>query len=190
MGKSPKIFVVSGPSGVGKNTIVAGINLKKLNLEIPISFTTRARRKNEIEGRDYKFISKKEFLEFLENGDLLEHTFFNQNYYGLLKSDVNKILKERKNVLAILDIEGAIQVKKHFPNQSILIFIKTTLAELKTRLVNRGQNTPEQIRERLAIAKKELIQSKKLYDYFIFNKHNQSKRATKELEKIIKENLK
>jgi len=167
--KKGKLIVISGPSGVGKTTLY-----KKLledfkdSLSFSISATTRKPRKGEIDGKDYYFISKQEFLEKIKNNEFLEWTFIYDNYYGTLFKNVNEIINNGKNCLLDVDVQGGTKIKMEFKD-SILIFIAPpSFDELKKRIEQRKTDTPESIKERITNAERELNYSK-FYDYIIIN---------------------
>ena len=184
--KEGKLIVVSGPSGVGKDTIVNEYLKIHPEDEISVSMTSRGKREGETEGLNYYFRTKEEFEEAIKNDDLLEYTIYNNNYYGTPKSEIENRLKEGKNVILVIEVVGAANVKRMMKDKCTLIFIMPpSMEELKNRLVKRNSSTDtiENINERLDIAKDEIVESKK-YDYKIIN--DTVEKSVKELEKIIK----
>lgn len=163
------IIVLSGFSGAGKGTIMKHLlqnHPGEFNLSI--SATTRKKRQGEVDGRDYFFKTREEFDSMIENGDLLEYATFNNNSYGTPKSYVEKLVNEGKDVLLEIEIQGALQVKKIFP-EAVLLFVMPPSADaLKERLVGRGTETEEVVAERLAISNKE-AEFMPQYDYLIVN---------------------
>ena len=163
------VTVLSGFSGAGKGTI-----MKKLLAKYPddyylsISATTRAPREGEEDGREYFFKTRDEFEAMIGRGEFLEHAQFNGNYYGTPKDYVDKLVAQGKNVLLEIEVQGALQVRKIYP-QALLLFVTPPSArELKDRLTGRGTETDEVISERLAISAREshlMVQ----YDYLIIN---------------------
>ena len=163
-----KMFVVSGPSGVGKGTVVSEMMRRNAEIALSISATTRGKRAGEEEGVNYFFKTEADFLKMIENGGFLEWAQFCGNYYGTPKAPVEKKLSEGKDVILEIELQGAMEVKKNFP-ESILIFIAPpTLEELVSRIRNRGTEGEEAIALRMETAKKE-IQSAKEYDYILVN---------------------
>lgn len=163
-----KMFVISGPSGVGKGTVVSEMMRRNAEIALSISATTRGKRAGEEEGVNYFFKTEADFLKMIENGGFLEWAQFCGNYYGTPKAPVEKKLSEGKDVILEIELQGAMEVKKNFP-ESILIFIAPpTLEELVSRIRNRGTEGEEAIALRMETAKKE-IQSAKEYDYILVN---------------------
>lgn len=181
------IFVISGPSGVGKTTLLKELlkdHLLKNKLVKSISFTTRPRRANEKDKEDYFFLSKEEFERKKKSKKILEWTRYLGYDYGTPKDFVEKQLREGKSVLLCLDLKGAFRIKKLYPYNSVTIFLKPpSLKALKERIIKRSRRiSSEELKERLKIAKEELLDCKR-YDYWILNKN--LKQAKQELKGII-----
>lgn len=185
--KEGKLIVVSGPSGVGKDTIVNKYLESHKEDQLSISMTSRSMREGEVNGVNYYFKTKEEFEKAIIDGDLLEYTLYNGNYYGTPKSEIEERLKNGINVILVIEVVGAQNVKKMMGDKCTLIFIlPPSMEELKNRLINRGTDSKESIEGRLDIAKDE-IKTSKVYDYKIVN--DDLDNAVKELEKIIKNNI-
>ncbi len=187
MSKRGKVLIVSGSAGSGKSTVLTPF--KDGNFEpfrFSVSATTRAPRAGEINGRDYLFISKGEFEEMIENGELLEHAVFNKNYYGTPKAPVEKLMEEGKVVILEIEVDGAEQVMSAFDDKDIIsVFLSPPdYKTLETRLRNRGTNTEEDILERLERAKVELTFSR-LYKHILFNFDNRSGDVTRAIVDIV-----
>ena len=176
-----KLIVISGPSGVGKGTIVNEL-LKKGDYALSISCTTRAPRVGEREGVSYFFISKDKFLTMIAEKGFLEYDNHFENYYGTPKDFVEKQL-QTKNVILEIEVNGALAVKKSYPEAILIMIAPPSTDELKSRLVGRGTESAENIKERLARLEYELSQSDK-YDYTVIN--DDLARAVEEIENIIK----
>lgn len=181
-----KIFVISGPSGVGKGTIVRHLIGKLPEVALSTSVTTRPPRPGEINGIHYFFIKKETFLDKLKKGGFLEWTEFAGNYYGTDKNIMELTIKEGFNLILEIDVKGALQVKEKKP-EAVLIFIEPpSIDELKSRLFKRKTESEEQIQKRLSIVKSEL-EKKDKFDYCILN-DNLDEAFTK-VENIIYKHL-
>ncbi len=185
-----KIIIISGPSGVGKKTIIDQfINDPKLNIKYSISATTRKPREGETHGKDYYFLDNQDFVKKINNNDFLEWAEFANNKYGTLKSEINNILKT-SNVILEIEVQGAVQVInqiKNMNNDFISIFIvPPNIEELEKRLRNRNTETEEKIKLRLAKAKEELKQQD-IYNYIVLN--DNATRAANEIVDILKKSL-
>jgi len=183
-----KLFIISGPSGVGKDTI-ASAQLQNINFGLikPPSYTTRKMREGEENGKDYYFVDQKKFMELAKNKEILEYNFYNQNYYGTSKSAITKALNANKNVLLAIDVNGAMHFKKEFPD-CFLIFIDSPLSDIKKRLLRRGKNTQDEIKERLERAKKEQ-EFKKYYNVIAQNPQGHPEKTVMAVEKVIEKEL-
>ncbi|MCV3728268.1 guanylate kinase [Ureaplasma miroungigenitalium] len=184
-----KIIVFSGPSGVGKKTILDQIfNKQSLNLTYSISMTTRAQRPGEVNGVDYYFVSPEDFNQAIANNELIEWAEFVNNRYGTLKKEVERLRNDGKNVLLEIEVVGALQVLELFKNDDLLsIFIlPPSLKELERRLLFRNTETREVINQRLQKAEKEMA-IKHIYQYNIIN--DDPKNAAHTLEAILKKEL-
>ena len=176
-----KLIVISGPSGVGKGTIVNEL-LKKGDYALSVSCTTRAPRVGEREGVSYFFISKQKFLSMIEEDGFLEYDNHFENYYGTPKEFVKNQL-QTKNVILEIEVNGALSVKNSYPEAILIMIAPPSVDELKSRLVGRGTESAEDIESRLARLDYELSQSGK-YDYTVIK--DDLERAIGEIEKIIK----
>jgi len=163
------LIIYSGPSGVGKSTILAEL-LKnpKLNLDFSVSMTTRAPRGVEKEGIDYFFVDKETFEKSIEKDELLEYAKYVDNYYGTPKAYVEKKRNEGKNVILEIDIQGGLQVINKVKEAISVFILPPSLELLKERLIGRGTDKPEVIEKRLAQAQRE-IDSSIAYKYRIVN---------------------
>ncbi len=161
------LLIISGPSGSGKGTVVKELD-PELGYALSISVTTRKPREGEVDGRDYFFASKKEFEELRDKGDLLEHAQFCGNYYGTPKSYVMQQIQKGKVVVLEIEVNGALQVKKLYPEAVSVFLMPQNMAELKHRLCKRNTEDMETIEERLRRAKDEL-KLVEMYDYLVIN---------------------
>ena len=161
------LLAVSGPSGVGKGTIVKTILDRRADVVESVSCTTRPPREGEIHGKHYFFLSQEEFQRRIAEDDFLEYNEHFGNYYGTPKSFVKEALKERSVIMEI-EVVGALNAKKAFPECLLVMVVPPSVEELKKRLAGRGSETEEQIEKRLARMNYELSH-KDQYDYVIVN---------------------
>lgn len=167
-----KLIVFSAPSGSGKTTIVRHLlKQKELNLEFSISATSRAKRGNEIHGKDYYFLDIKDFKNRIKNDEFLEwEEVYRDNFYGTLKTEIERIWGKGKNVIFDIDVSGGLRIKNKFPEETIGIFIKPPdLNELVIRLKERGEESEDKISMRVAKAPAELATAP-LFDHIVVNK--------------------
>lgn len=150
------LIVVSGPSGVGKGTIVSRVRQAKPEYELSISLTTRAPRPHEVNGEDYWFVSRREFRQRIDEAGMLEWAEFSGNLYGTPRAEVVHLLAAGKTVLLEIEVEGARQVKSAMP-QALTVFIRPpSMFELAARLRGRGTEDAEEVDRRLRTAEMEL----------------------------------
>ena len=163
-----RLFVLSGPSGVGKGTVCKALFERRDDLCLSVSATTRAPRLGEVDGVHYIFLSDEEFTDWVENGRFLEWATYCDHRYGTPLHKVEELLCEGKDVLLEIELQGSLQVKQKLP-ESILIFVlPPSMSELRSRLVGRGTEEPEVIEARLLRAAEEMKYVSK-YDYILMN---------------------
>lgn len=167
MNKKGVFIVISGPSGVGKNTI-ADVLVDKGYGIYSVSMTTRKMRDGEIEGRDYFFVNTQVFEDNISKDNFLEYAKYNDNYYGTLKSFVFDNIENGTNVIAVVDIQGGVNIEKIFPEAALIFIMPPSFEELERRLRSRNTDSEEDILKRLEIAKKEMNFSSH-YDYVVIN---------------------
>ena len=164
----PLLIVISGPSGVGKDSVVQGLKECGLPVHFVVTATTRPRRENEIHGKDYFFVSKDEFAHMIETQELIEYAIVYNDYKGIPKQQVRDALASGKDVVMRLDVQGAATVRKLAP-QAVLIFLTTRSEdELVNRLKARKTEKPEELSLRIATARQELRRVTE-FDYVIVN---------------------
>ena len=173
-----RLIVVSGPSGSGKGTILGEI-LKSPDYVYSVSATTRQPRQGEIDGRHYFFMQKTEFEERILQNGFIEYAEYNGNYYGTPVDFVNANLKNGKNVILEIEVQGAMQIKKTIPDALFIFMTPESRTELEKRLRLRGSEDEQTIKRRLAIADRELS-SALLYDYVIFNEKGKQEKAVED----------
>lgn len=160
-------IVLSGPSGVGKGSICKSI-LGKFNSWYSVSMTTRSPREGEVNGKDYYFVSVSEFEEKIKENDFLEYAKYNNNYYGTLKSVINEKLDNNIDVITEIEINGAKNIKKLYPDSVLIYILPPSLEELKERLIKRNTESISVINERMNITMNE-INNIDIYDYVVCN---------------------
>jgi len=182
-GSKSKVFIVSAPSGCGKTTLCKKLLKDKCKLHQSVSITTRPPRRGERNGSDYFFVSAEEFIRMIDAKELLEYEENFGYLYGTPKKAVEDLLKKGKNVLLSIDVKGAMNVRKNYPQDSVLIFIMPpSMDELKKRLESREADTTKAILNRLKVAKQE-VACRDRYDYVVVN--DRLGAAYKKLKEII-----
>lgn len=179
--KKGKFIVISGPSGVGKGTICNRL-INELNAWYSVSTTTRSPREGEVDGVNYFFVTREEFEKKIKEGAFLEYNLYNNNYYGTSKEIVNEKINKGINVFSEIDVNGAHNIKKIFPDALLIYIAPPSIEVLRERLIGRGTESLEKINQRLEIAKKEL-QEVDFYDYVIVN--DDLEVATDKIKNII-----
>jgi guanylate kinase len=182
----PPVFVITGPSGAGKGTLIKALAERVPELEVAISATTRLLRRGEEDAREYYFLSDGDFARRVAAGEFLEHvTYVSGQRYGTLRSEVDRIAAEGRVCVLELETEGALNVKERLPN-AITIFIKAPLAELERRLRERATESAGEIGERLDLAQHQLRQESE-FDYVVEN--DDILRAVDELVGLVRREL-
>ncbi|MGD2058082.1 MAG: guanylate kinase [Anaerolineales bacterium] len=166
--KLPLLIVISGPSGVGKDSAVQRMKERGLPIHFVVTATTRPQRDNEQHGVDYFFVSREQFAEMIENDDLIEYAVVYGDYKGIPKSQVQEALASGTDVVMRVDVQGAQTIRKLYP-EALLIFLSTrTEDELVHRLEQRKTESPEDLKLRIATARKEMLKVD-LFDYYVIN---------------------
>ena len=183
MKNQKKLIILTGPSGVGKGTVIKEILGKYKNIWLSISATTREPREGEKEGENYYYLSEENFKEMIKQNLFLEWAQFAGNYYGTPLSFVNEKIKSGFTVLLEIEVEGAKQIKEKFPNCLSIFLLPPDKTELERRIRNRGTESEEAIQKRLSRASYE-ISSSNQFDFEVIN-HNIDE-TTKNIIKLIK----
>lgn len=168
MSKEGSLVVVSGFSGAGKGTVMKALTAKYENYALSISATTRAPREGEVDGREYFFKTRQEFEQMIQDEALIEYAEYVGNYYGTPKDYVFSNMKEGRDVILEIEIQGALKIKKKFPEAVLLFITPPSAKELKNRLVNRGTESMDTILARLARAAEE-AKGIEEYDFVLVN---------------------
>jgi guanylate kinase len=184
---APRVFVITGPSGVGKGTLIRKLRDRVPGLELSVSATTRAPRAGEEDGLDYHFLTPEEFAERADAGDFLEHATFSGNRYGTLRSEIERTLDAGASVVLEIEVQGARQVRAAMGDEAVLIFITPPDPKaLRERLAGRGTDSEEAIGRRLETAKQEL-EAQQEFKHVVVN--DEVERAAGELAEIVRDEL-
>ena len=163
-----KLIVISGPSGAGKGTVIKQVLRRKGNVALSVSCTTRAPRPGEQEGVDYYYVSKEKFAQMIEEDGFLEYESFFDNSYGTPEEPVRKQLAQGINVILEIDVKGGMNIKKKVPEAELIFIAPPSMEILRSRLVGRKTETPDQIEKRTKRAFEEM-QYQEQYDYVVVN---------------------
>lgn len=177
------LIVVSGPSGAGKDTVCNKVVEEMKNTKISVSMTSREPRGKEVEGVDYYFVSKKEFEERIEKGEFLEYAIVHNNqYYGTPKAKLEEDINKGKNVILVIDIQGALKIKEIVKEALFIFIMPPSMEELKERLIKRNTETKDKILERFKTAYNEINEYTK-YNYVVVN--DKVEKAVNKVKSII-----
>jgi guanylate kinase len=184
--QSGQVFVITGPSGVGKGTLIRALLHRIPNLELSVSATTRPPRSGEQTGVDYHFLTPEQFEERVRAGDFLEHATYSGNRYGTLRSELERRLRDGAPIVLEIEVQGARQVRQAMPD-AVAVFIAPPSREaLRARLMGRGTDSPEQVEARLRTADEEL-QARPEFAHAVIN--DRLEEAVEELTEIVQRGL-
>jgi guanylate kinase len=181
-----RVFVITGPSGVGKGTLIRGLRERLPELELTVSATTRPPRPGEQDGLEYHFMTPEQFEAHVRAGDFLEHANYSQNRYGTLRDEVDRRLRAGTPVVLEIELEGARQVRRAMPEAVAVFIVPPSPEALRLRLVGRGTDSPEQVEARLDTAEREL-QAAGEFRHVVVN--DRLEEATEELARIVQAEL-
>jgi guanylate kinase len=176
------IIVISGPSGVGKGSIAKKLIEKDRNIKIVITCTTRDKRVNEIEGRDYYFFTEIDFLKKIDKGEFAEYSIVHGKRYGVLKKSIEKGFSNEADILLQIDVQGAKKIKNQYDEALLIFIMPPNIDVLFKRLEGRGTETREEEENRIKRAREE-IEERYFYDFVILN--DELERAVDEIYNII-----
>ena len=178
------LFVLSGPSGVGKDSLLARMKARGLPLHFAVTAATRPPRPGEKDGQDYHFLSPERFTEMREKGELLEWAQVYGHWYGAPKAEIRSALSRGQDVMIKVDVQGAATIKKMVPRAVFIFLAAPSIEELTQRLRQRRTETPSDLELRLKTAREELKQLS-LFDYIVYNRPDELDRAVADVRAII-----
>ncbi len=182
--KTPLLIVISGPSGIGKDTVVQGLKDRQLPFHFVITATSRAPRENEVDGEDYFFYSKNTFEKMIQEGQFLEHAWVYSAYKGVPKAHVREALESGEDVVMRLDVQGAQTVRELCPDAILVFLTAHSKAEWLQRLRDRRSETEEELNLRIKTAKAE-YETLDIFDYIVVNENNKLSQTLDVIESII-----
>ncbi len=182
--KKGLMIVISGPAGSGKGTVNAHL-LSRDDFVYSVSATTRAPRPGEVDGVNYRFLSREEFLARIESGDMLEYTEYCGNFYGTPRKEAEAVLESGKNLILEIEVEGAGNVKAKYPDAVLILLLPPSFAVQEQRLRSRGTETEEKILARLARTREEVALANR-YDYVVYNYDGKAEEAAEEILAIVR----
>lgn len=182
-----KVIIISGPSGVGKSTMCREVIKRLKTVQLSVSLTTRPRSEGEVDGKDYWFVSRREFEERIENDGMLEHAEVFGNLYGTPKDKVEELLETGKSVILEIDVQGAKQAKAAYPEAVMIFIFPPSQKDLAERLDKRGREGADEAEQRLEGANAEIAAAWQYYENMVIN--DDLEQAVKEVVQIIQQNI-
>jgi guanylate kinase len=182
--RSGLLVVISGPGGVGKDTLITKLRARDPRLVYSVSYTTRPRRPGEVDGRHYSFVTVAEFERLVQSGELLEHATVNGHLYGTSATRVEEIQRSGRDAILKIDVKGAEQVRRRRPDGIFIFVAPPTMEELVRRRLARGAETEEEIEARQRLAEEEMAYAER-YDRVVVNED--AARAEREIEAILEQ---
>ena len=180
----PLLVVISGPSGVGKDSVVKALKERNYPMHFVVTATSRPPRPGEVNGVDYFFMSKQEFEQMIASDELIEHSLVYNDYKGIPKRQIREALASGKDTILRLDVQGAIKVRKLCPEAVMIFILPHDADEWYRRLANRNTETPENLQRRLSAARDEMNQLD-VFDYLVINAENCLDQAVESIIQIL-----
>ena len=180
----PLLIVLSGLSGVGKDTVLADLKKSGLPAFFSVSATTRSRRSGEKEGTDYYFVSPEKFQQMIDADELLEWAVVYGNRYGIPRAPVRQAIERGEDVIVKIDVQGAATIRKKVPGAVLIFLVTSTMDELEDRLHKRRTESPAELELRLKTAVEEL-DSISIFDYIVVNRHDEIRRSIDTINAIM-----
>jgi guanylate kinase len=181
----PLLIVISGPSGVGKDAVIGELKQRDLPLHVLVTMTSREPRAGEVNGVDYIFVTKEEFLEKIERGEMIEHAVVYQDLKGIPRDQAKRAMESGKDVVLRVDVQGAKRLRDLFPEAVLIFLTPTNQEEWYLRLKSRNTETPESLKLRLETAGREL-QQLPIFDYVVVNSQDCLAQAVDNIVAIVK----
>jgi guanylate kinase len=181
---TPLLIVVSGPSGVGKDSVVTELQKRNQGLHFVVTTTDRSPRPNEVEGVDYNFVTTQRFQEMIANDEFIEYNLVYQDYKGVPKKQIQNAFASGSDVIMRVDVQGAARMRQLFPEAVLIFIIPENIEEWCEQLADRHSETHESLQQRIETAKKEL-ESLPIFDYVVVNPHDHLERAVNSIQAII-----
>jgi guanylate kinase len=178
------LVVLSGPSGVGKDTLLKRLKERGYDFAFVVTMTTRPRRDNEVDGVDYIFVGKSEFADMMQQDELLEHSLVYGDYKGIPKQQVRDAMRSGKDVMMRIDVQGAAKIRAIVPNAVTIFLAPESETELERRLAERKTETPENLKIRIATAREEMKRVNE-FDYVVVNHANHQDEAVNQIVAIV-----
>lgn len=181
---APLLFVISGHSGAGKDTVIHRMRERDFPIQFVITATTREPRENEQDGIDYFFVSHDEFKRMIENDELIEYAVVYEDFKGVPRNQVENALRSGKDVVLRVDVQGAATLQKLYPNSILIYLTAKDEAEFIQRLIDRETETPEDLKIRIAMAREEMKEIKN-FDYLVVNQNSKLDKTVDIIQSII-----
>jgi guanylate kinase len=183
--QTPLIIVISGPSGVGKDTVITQLKERNLPFHFVITVNTRPKRDNEVEGRDYFFVTHDRFAQMIENEELLEYAYVYNDYKGIPKEQVRQGLNSGKDVVLRVDVQGAATIRRYHPEAVMIFLAPLSEDELVKRLELRRSETSDEFNLRIAMARQEIKRINE-FDYVVVNRNDYLEETVDSIVAIIR----